>query len=210
MNRRAMTVRTGAASIVMPATLAMLALGAACSKSADSSSDRPPAFVGVTDTAASATTLRLATPQKSGSGTPEFCQVIPVDSVSLTLQQTIGKTVAVAVPHAGGMCTYRDSSSGEARVRAIIDVSHLRSPGSAGATLFAMRAQAGTHGVAATDVPGVGDAAFGSSDTTGSYDVTAQGGAFLVQITVSARGVDAKALRAAAAALATRTLAAMQ
>lgn len=204
MHRRVLTARIGAAAVVM------LAVVGACSKSADSSGDRPPAFVGVSDTAAGATTLRLATPQKSGSGTPEFCQVIPVDSVSATLQQTIGKTVTVAVPHAGGMCTYRDSSSGEPKVRAIIDVSHLRSPGSAGATLFAMRAQAGTRGIAATDIPGVGDAAFGSSDTPGSYGVTAQGGAFLVQITVSAQGVDAKALRAGAAALATRTLAAMQ
>ena len=40
--------------------------------------------------------------------------------------------------------------------------------------------------------------------------MTAQGGAFLVQITVSAQGAGAKALRAAAAALATRTLVAMQ
>lgn len=204
MNRRLLIAHGSGAALVM------LAIVGGCSKGSDSKSDDPPKFVGVTDSTKSATTLRLATPQKTSGGAPEFCQVIPVDSVSLTLQQTIGKSVTIAVPHAGGMCTYRDSSSGEPKVRAVIDVSHLQSPGSAGATLFAMRAQAGTHGISATDVPGVGDAAFGSSDTTGSYAVTAQGGAFLVQITVGAQGVDAKALRAGAAALATRTLAAMQ
>lgn len=189
----------------------LLATVVACSGSGNaSSSDRPPAFVGATESAAPRTTVPVATPQPSSGGAPDFCQVIPVDSVSRTLQETIGKPVSVAIAHAGAMCTYRDSSSGAPRVRAIIDVSHLRSPGSAGATLFAMRAQAGTRGITATDVPGVGDAAFGSSDTTGSYGVTAQGGAFLVQITVSAEGVDAKALRAGAAALARRTLAAMK
>ena len=204
MNHRLVVAHTSTAALMM------VAIVGACANGSDTRSDAPPAFVGATDSAKSATTLRLATAQTSSSGTPEFCQVIPVDSVSATLQQTIGKSVTVAVPHAGGMCTYRDSSSGQPRVRAIVDVSHLQSPGSAGATLFAMRAQAGAHGITATDVPGVGDAAFGSSDTTGSYNVVAQESAFLVQITVSAQGVDAKALRAGAAALATRTLKAMQ
>lgn len=162
------------------------------------------------ESTSTAATVRVPASHVKAGETPDFCQVIPVDTVARILRQTISKSVTVSVPHAGGMCTYRDSAAGAPKVRAVVDVRRGQTAASAGATLFAMRAQDGTSGIAATDVPGLGDAAYGASDTTGSYVVKAQSGPFVILVTVAAPGTAQQALRAGATELARQALTALQ
>lgn len=184
---------------------------AACSSSGGDTSGRPSSFATfIGDSTSSSTTVHARTADARADETPDFCQLIPVDTVAHILQETISRPVTVAVPQGGSMCTYRDPASGTPAVSAVVDVRRGQSSASAGATLFAMRAQDGAHGIAATDVPGLGDMAYGSSDTTGTYAVTAQRGPFVVVITLTAPGADQQALRAGAAALTSRTLTALK
>ena len=194
--------------------LALVVSGTACSKASGPSSSapngQPPAFVatefGGPD---SATAAAAAIPPQRTPARPAFdlCRMLPSDTVARILHETIGKSVSTSTTRPGGMCTYRDVAHGTPGVRVLIDIGRDRSPASAGVTLLGQRGQLGAHGIATADIAGIGDAAFGSSDSAGRYTVMMQDGAITGQISVNVRGADAQSLRPAAAELAKRTLA---
>lgn len=208
-----MTVRTRQSRFVGVGAmgLALVVCGTACSKSSGPSSSvsngQPPAFV-TTEYGGAESTAAAAAPQRTPAR-PAFdlCRMIPFDTVARILHETIGRSVSTSTTRPGGMCTYRDVAHGTPGVRVLIDIGRDRSAASAGVTLLGQRGQLGAHGIATADIAGIGDAAFGSSDSAGRYTVMMQDGAITGQISVNVRGADAQSLRPAAAELAKRTLA---
>lgn len=148
--------------------------------------------------------MTVTEPRRGGF---DFCRVFPPDSVARVLRTTIGRTVSVATPRSGGMCTYSDVASTTPGVSVLIDLGRDRSPAAAGIALLGKRGRLGASGVATTDIPGIGDAAFGSSDSAGRYTVTLQDGVVTGTVQLNVRGADAQSLRPAAVELAKRTLA---
>lgn len=200
-------------------TAARFALAAALALACSQQRDAAPAgtsFPGFGDSAAPTLASMVRVQPSSTEARPvarprgfDLCRLLPVDSVARSLRQTVAKSVTVAAPRSGGMCTYRDVARSPASVRVLIDVGRDRSAAAAGVAYLATREQLGARGIATTDVARVGDAAFGMSDTAGQYDVMMQQGAVTGRVTVSVRGARAESLRPAAVSLARQTLAAL-
>ena len=182
-------------------TLSALAL-AACSHD-DSAADD------------SSTPAAQTTPQRAPAGTAatatdaplDLCTLMPVDTVSRILQSSIGKSVTVATPHTGGMCSYQDVAAGVPKVQVLIDFTRHDTPAAAATALHAAWQQSADLGVRIVDIPSVGSGAFGSSDAPESFGVKTERGTFMGQVNVKVDGSTPEALRPAAVELAKATLA---
>lgn len=156
--------------------------------------------------AASATTA--APSAAAGSDAPpNLCSVMPVDVVSRALQSRIGRSVSVATPHVGGMCDYKDVDKGVPGVEVLVDFTRHASAADAAQSYQNAQKQAADMGLAMADAPGVGDAAFGSTDSPESYGVKARQGLYMGQVNVRAKDLQSDALRPAATELVKLTLA---
>jgi hypothetical protein len=131
---------------------------------------------------------------------------MPVSVVSGILQSRIGKGVSIATPHAGGMCDYKDVDKGVPGVEVLIDFTAQKTPVDAATAYRNAHAQAGSMGLATSDVPGVGDEAYGSSDDPNAYGVKTHHGRYMGQVNVRTHDVAAEAIRPAATELARQTL----
>lgn len=139
----------------------------------------------------------------------DLCRIFPPDSVTRVLRETIARSVTVATTRPGGMCTYRDAAKASPDVLLTIDLGRDRSPAAAGVAMMETRGQLGGRGIATSDIPGLGDAAFGSSDTTASYTVRVQQGVVTERVILTVKNASGASLRPAAVAIAKRTLAMM-
>lgn len=185
--------RTLRSSIV---TVLLIGAAAACSRS-----DTP----AVAQSASAASTS--STPATAGPDVPlNLCTVMPVDVVSRVLQSHIGKSVSVAKPHVGGMCSYVDVDKGVPAVQVLIDFTKHAKASDATAAYQSVRAQTASMAMGLADIPGVGDEAFGSGANSEDYGVKTHSGAYMGQVNVHADGASAEAARAAATELAKLTL----
>lgn len=219
MSHRRAAASAGRREVMRVATLVALGMAiAACSSGRDQNAALSAASGSTMQSTSGAVFDSMAgIHQPGGDATPaprrrafDLCQVLPPDSVTRILRSTIGKSVSVATSRPGGMCTYRDVASSTPGVRVLIDLGRDRSPAAAGVTLLGQRGQLGSQGVATTDIPGIADAAFGASDSTGRYTVMMQQDVVTGKVVVNVRGADGPSLRPAAVELAKRTLALLQ
>lgn len=188
--------RTLRSSIV---TVLLIGAGAACSRT-----DTP----AVAQSASTASAPAASTPAAVGPDAPlNLCTVMPVDVVSRVLQSHVGKSVPVATPHVGGMCNYKDVDKGVPAVQVLVDFTRHDKASDAATAYRNVRAQAASMGPAPTDIPGIGDEAFGSGGAVEDYGVKTHSGPYMGQVNVHADGASAEAARAAAIELAQLTLA---
>jgi len=187
--------RTLCSSIV---TVLLIGAGAACSRT-----DAP----AVAQSASTASASAASTPTAVGPDAPlNLCTVMPVDVVSRVLQSHVGKSVSVATPHVGGMCNYKDVDKGVPAVQVLVDFTRHEKASDAATAYRNVRTQAASMGSAPTDIPGIGDEAFGSGGTAEDYGVKTHSGPYMGQVNVHADGASAEAARAAAIELAQLTL----
>ena len=185
-------------SIVIVLAVAVVA----CSRT-----DTPAAAQSASATSASAS-APAAAPASAGPDAPlNLCTVMPVDVVSRVLQSQIGKSVASGTRHSGGMCDYKDVDKGVPKVEVLVDFTRHERAADAATAYRNVHKQAADMGLALVDVPGIGDEAYGSSDSQESYGVKVHSGAYMGQVNVHAEGVPSDALRPAAIELARQTLA---
>jgi len=148
-----------------------------------------------------------STPASAGPDLPlNLCTVMPVDVVSHALQSQIGKSVSIATPHVGGMCDYKDVDKGVPGVEVLIDFTRFRSAADATTSYQNVKKQAAGMGLALADVPGVGDEAYGSTDSEESYGVKTHHELYMGQVNVHAQGMASGAIRPAAVELAKLTV----
>lgn len=187
----------------LPSSIVLLLLAGtatACSHK-DTRMDTP------ADTAASARAASTTSAAAGPDAPLNLCTVMPVDVVSQVLQSRIGKSVSIATPHAGGMCEYRDVDKGVPGVAVLVDFTRHEKAADAATAYQNVRAQTANMGLALTDIPGVGDEAFGSGGTSENYGVKTHSGPYMGQVNVRADGISGEAARGAATELAKLTLA---
>lgn len=170
---------------------------AACSRS-DTPAVAQSASTGSTST---------STPAVAGPDVPlNLCTVMPVDVVSRVLQSHIGKSVSIATRHTGGMCDYKDVDKGVPDVELLIDFTRFRSAADATTSYQNVKKQTAGMGIAVSDVPGVGEEAYGSTDSPENYGIKTHRDLYMGQVNVHARGMQPDAIRPAAVELAKLTL----
>lgn len=196
----------GAARVSRP-TLAALALCltlplavAACG-STDRTGDSSAATTSAAENPANATPA--AEPERREL---DWCTLLPLPEVAGTLQRTVGKSVSIANPRAGGSCTYRDVEQGAPDVQLLIEGVDVGSDSAATESLKVVRAMYMDHGLAVADVAGIGDAALGGWEAE-TYGVKFRKGRYTGQVNVNARSFKDPAVEQAARELATQVVA---
>jgi hypothetical protein len=136
----------------------------------------------------------------------DWCALFPVDEVSATLQRTVGKGVTTATPSAGGGCSYRDVEKGVPEMQLLIEAVDMPSDSAAAESMKVVRGMFADRGQPATDVAGVGDAAFGAWEAE-SYGLKFRKGRSTGAVNVNARRFKDPAVEQAAQELAKQVVA---
>ena len=136
----------------------------------------------------------------------DWCTLLPLQDVSATLQRTVGKSVSVAKPSAGGGCTYRDVEQGASDMQLLVEGVDVGSDSAATESMKMVRSMFTDHGMPVTDVAGVGDAAFGGWEAE-TYGLKLRKGRFTGQVNVNARRFKDPAVEQAAQELAKQLVA---
>lgn len=116
----------------------------------------------------------------------DWCTLLPLQEVAATLQHTIGKSVSIAKPRAGGSCTYRDVEQGAPDVQLLVEAVDVGSDSAATESLKMVRAMYTDHGLAVADVAGIGDAAIGGWEAE-TYGIKIRKGRYTGQVNLNAR-----------------------
>ncbi|NUO63675.1 MAG: hypothetical protein HOQ11_02225 [Gemmatimonadaceae bacterium] len=136
----------------------------------------------------------------------DWCALPPLQEVSATLQRTVGKTVNIAKPSAGGGCTYRDVEQGAPEMQLLIETADVGSDSAAAESMKVVRGMFADRGQAVTDVVGVGDAAFGAWEAE-TYGLKLRKGHVTGAVNVNARRFQDPAVEQAARELAKQMVA---
>ncbi|HEX8849894.1 MAG TPA: hypothetical protein VF761_10215 [Gemmatimonadaceae bacterium] len=159
------------------------------------------------DTTASASTPAAATPAAEPERQkPDWCALLPASEVSATLQRTVGKSVSIAKPSAGGGCTYRDVEQGAPEMQLLIELLDVGSDSAATESMKVVRGMFADRGQPVVDVAGVGDAAFGAWEAE-TYGLKLRKGRYTGQVNVNARRFKDPAVEQAARELAKQMVA---
>ena len=156
-----------------------------------------------------------ATPDAQASATPaaeparrelDWCALLPIQEVSATLQRTVGKGVSVTRPSAGGGCSYRDVEQGAPDMQLLIEAVDAESDSAATESMSVVRGMFKDRGQEVTDVPGIGDAAFGAWEAE-TYGIKFRKARYTGQVNVNARRFKDPAVEQAAQELAKQVVA---